>query len=180
MFKVNNRNTRKRCEICSQLTIKTAERRLWRRSGVFIVNFQHISRLFLVFPLLTLIKLMLAGQPHLPTIRESLRWLNLTQKLLGVPRSFQFWVNRYTTVSLSLLFLDQAVMLLLVQGMYTELQYWNVFNSSTKLNVLVHGTCSGICFCYFNQLKAKSVFQEEGEFLLLNKWYWGVGDTHWH
>ena len=66
MFEVNNRNTRKRCEICSQVTIKTAERRLWRRSGVFIVNFEHISRLFLVFPLLTLIKLMLAGQPIYP------------------------------------------------------------------------------------------------------------------
>ena len=40
-FKVNNRNTRTRCEICSKLTIKTPERR--RRSGVFIVNFEHIS-----------------------------------------------------------------------------------------------------------------------------------------
>ena len=27
LFKVNNKNTRKRCEICSQLTIKTPERR---------------------------------------------------------------------------------------------------------------------------------------------------------
>ena len=26
LFKVNNRNTRKRCEICSKLTIKTPER----------------------------------------------------------------------------------------------------------------------------------------------------------
>ena len=29
LFKVNNRNTRKRCEICSKLTIKTPERRHW-------------------------------------------------------------------------------------------------------------------------------------------------------
>ena len=43
MFKVNNRNTRTRCEICSKLTIKTPERRQWRRSGFFIVNFEHIS-----------------------------------------------------------------------------------------------------------------------------------------
>ena len=28
LFKVNNKNTRKRCEICSTLTIKTPERRL--------------------------------------------------------------------------------------------------------------------------------------------------------
>ena len=27
LFKVNNRNTRKRCEICPMLTIKTPERR---------------------------------------------------------------------------------------------------------------------------------------------------------
>ena len=27
MFKVNNKNTRKRCEICSKLKIKTPERR---------------------------------------------------------------------------------------------------------------------------------------------------------
>ena len=27
LFKVNNRNTRKRCKICSKLTIKTSERR---------------------------------------------------------------------------------------------------------------------------------------------------------
>ena len=54
MFKVNNRNTRARCEICSKLTIKIPERRYWRRSGVFIANFEHISHLVLVFLLLTL------------------------------------------------------------------------------------------------------------------------------
>ena len=56
LFKVNNRNTRKRCEICSKLRIKTPERRFWRRSGVSIVNFKHISHLFLLFLLLTLSK----------------------------------------------------------------------------------------------------------------------------
>ena len=53
ILKVNNRNTRARCEICSKLTIKTPERDYWRRSGVFIVNFEHISHLVLVFLLLT-------------------------------------------------------------------------------------------------------------------------------
>ena len=43
LFIVNNRNTRTRCEICSKLTIKTPGRLHWRRSGVFIVNFEHIS-----------------------------------------------------------------------------------------------------------------------------------------
>ena len=37
-----------------KLTVKTLERRHWRRSGVFIVNFEHISHLVLVFLLLTL------------------------------------------------------------------------------------------------------------------------------
>ena len=37
MFKVKNRNTRSRGEICSKLTIMTPERRQWPRSGVFIV-----------------------------------------------------------------------------------------------------------------------------------------------
>ena len=43
LLKVNNRNTRARCQLCSKLTIKTSERRHWRRSGVFIVNFEHKS-----------------------------------------------------------------------------------------------------------------------------------------
>ena len=53
MFKVNNRNTGARCEIRLKLTIKTPERRR-RRSGVFIVNFEHISHLAFVLFLLTL------------------------------------------------------------------------------------------------------------------------------
>ena len=45
----SNRNTRTRCKLFSKLTIKIPE----RRSGVFIVNFEHISHI-LVFLLLTL------------------------------------------------------------------------------------------------------------------------------
>ena len=37
----------------SKCYFNKAERH-WRRSGVFIVNFEHISHLFLVFLLLTL------------------------------------------------------------------------------------------------------------------------------
>ena len=49
--KINNRDTRDRCEIGSKLTVKTPER---RRSGLFIVNFEHVLHLFLVFLVLTL------------------------------------------------------------------------------------------------------------------------------
>ena len=58
LFKANNRNTRTMCEICSKLTIKTPERRRWRRSGIFIVNFEQIFHIVLVFLLLTLSQLM--------------------------------------------------------------------------------------------------------------------------
>ena len=57
MFKVNNRNTRSRSEICSDVTMKTPERcqchRQWRRSVAFIVIFQHVTHLVLVLFLLT-------------------------------------------------------------------------------------------------------------------------------
>ena len=61
MFKVNTRNTRIRCEICSKLTIKILEQRQLRRFAVFIVKFEHISYLILVFLLLILIDKELAG-----------------------------------------------------------------------------------------------------------------------
>ena len=54
LLKVNNRNTRTRCEICSKLTIKTPEQSRWRHFDVFIVNFEHVSHFVLVFLLLTL------------------------------------------------------------------------------------------------------------------------------
>ena len=32
------------CKICSKLTTMTLERRQWGRTGVFIVNFEHITQ----------------------------------------------------------------------------------------------------------------------------------------
>ena len=54
LLKVNNKNIRAMFEICSKLTIKIPERRHSGRSGIFIVNFEHISHLVIVFLLLTL------------------------------------------------------------------------------------------------------------------------------
>ena len=54
LFKVHNRNTKTRYEICSKLTIKIPKRYQWDRSCIFIVNFQNISHLVVVFLLLTL------------------------------------------------------------------------------------------------------------------------------
>ena len=57
MFKVNSGNTKARCEICSNLTVKTPGLNC-RFSGVFIVNFGHISHIVLLFPLLILLTLL--------------------------------------------------------------------------------------------------------------------------
>ena len=77
LLKVNNRNIRKSCEISSKLTIKTPDRRHWRRTGVFIVDFEHISHLYVLFSFLTLNKSMLAR--ILPTIF----WNNFFTKLVS-------------------------------------------------------------------------------------------------
>ena len=42
LFKLNKRHVRTKCGMYSILVIKTTERRHSRRSGVFIVNFEHI------------------------------------------------------------------------------------------------------------------------------------------
>ena len=56
MFRVSNKDTR------TTTTMKIPERRHWRRSGIFIVNFEQISHLALVFLLLTLSRYMPAGK----------------------------------------------------------------------------------------------------------------------
>ena len=45
--------------MCSKLTIKTPKQLQWRRSGVFIVNFEQVSHLFLLFLLSTVNMLIL-------------------------------------------------------------------------------------------------------------------------
>ena len=59
LLKVNNRNKRK--SIHSKLLIKTPQRGHWRRSEVFIANFEHISQLLLVFLSFTLNRSMFDG-----------------------------------------------------------------------------------------------------------------------
>ena len=56
MFNFNSRTTRKGREIISKLSTKSPRQRRWGRSGVFVVNFEHILHTFLLFLLLTLYK----------------------------------------------------------------------------------------------------------------------------
>ena len=46
----------KKKRVCPKLAINTPVRRHWRRYFVFMVNFKHISYLFVLFLLLTLSK----------------------------------------------------------------------------------------------------------------------------
>ena len=46
LLKVNNRNTRKRCEICSKLTIKIPERRQWRLLVSLLLTLNIFHTLF--------------------------------------------------------------------------------------------------------------------------------------
>ena len=59
--KLTMEKTGRRCEVRSKLTMKILERRHWPRSTFFIISFEHISHLVLVFLLLTLSRQMLAG-----------------------------------------------------------------------------------------------------------------------
>ena len=46
--KINNKNTRTRCEICSKLTIKILERHQWRRKNTVPENLKGLT-LYLLF-----------------------------------------------------------------------------------------------------------------------------------
>ena len=101
LFKFNSRSTRKRCGICSQLTIKTSKRRHWR-PVVFDVNCEPISHLFSgissvdyehvffcwVFPkkLLRLVKLPLTSpRNHKPLLKTALsQEMYLVQRLQSI------------------------------------------------------------------------------------------------
>ena len=97
LLKVNNRNTRIRCEICSKLTIKIPKRRQWRRSGIFIVNFEHTPHLVLVFLLLTLNILLPAGS-----------WLSIEASVLPEtsPILYSILVTCFHVVTTSVVFQD--------------------------------------------------------------------------
>ena len=91
LLKVNNKNSKKWCKICSKLTIKAPKRRQSRRSGVFIVNFEHISQLFSEFLLLTLNKLILNASRDI--------WVRL--RLKKVKETGYHWVTNTQSSSIA-------------------------------------------------------------------------------
>ena len=67
-----------------KLTIKTPERRHWCGSGVFIVNFEHISHIAMVFSWLTSNKWILAGFSSLFFKKLRIKWKDPWTKLCGL------------------------------------------------------------------------------------------------
>lgn len=61
LFRFSNGCTRVMCVIFSKLTLMTPEQCQWPRCGIFLVNFEKILHLVLIFPLLTLSKYMPSG-----------------------------------------------------------------------------------------------------------------------
>ena len=59
LFKVSSGITKTIREICSELITVTPEWRYWILSGVFFANYEQISHIILLFPLLTINKKML-------------------------------------------------------------------------------------------------------------------------
>ena len=73
LFKVSNTNTRTMWHICSKITLNTPEQGQWRRSVVFIVNFEHISHI--VLKIATAWKMSIYGVfsgPYFPAFRLSM------------------------------------------------------------------------------------------------------------
>ena len=93
LFKVNSRNTRTRCEICSKLKIKTPEWRQWRRSGFFIVNFEHMSHLVVVFLLLTLSRQMPARKSLLRVMILIIRNSCSYYSTKALSKTFNYWIE---------------------------------------------------------------------------------------
>ena len=100
LLKVIIRSTRTRCDICSKLTIKRPERHHWRRSGVFIINFEHISLLVLVFLLLTGSRYMPAGYVYVHVYIWESGGLNLRKRFLLKLMENIFGRNRLTEMVL--------------------------------------------------------------------------------
>ena len=98
LFKVNNRSTRKRCEICSKITVKTPERRL-----------------FLVFRLFTLSMYLFVGKflnLERPCVSYGNQLVNFSDQLTGfhimaiLARNWLKTFNVLLKISLEIIFLN--------------------------------------------------------------------------
>ena len=127
LLNVNYRNTRARCEICSELTIKTSEWSHCYCSAVSIANFEHISCLVQVFLLLTSNMLLLAGLKQI-----------FTKFFLFISRHSYITCKTTSKSQFDKLIKTQSVMWQNKQNhSIRKNKYWS-FNSSFQLICLNH------------------------------------------
>ena len=83
MFKVNDGNTRKLCEIGSKLRIKTPEQRHWCHSGIFMLNLNRFHTFFWCFHRwLWTSKFQIGRKPSVNLV--DVKWKNLSLKTIKV------------------------------------------------------------------------------------------------
>ena len=94
IFKVNVRNARTRCEICSKLTIKTPERRhFWKPFGNECVNYLGENS-FLVCLTESWIQLCVKCSENILEAALQINFENLgTSELGAYPQTITFWVT---------------------------------------------------------------------------------------
>ena len=96
MFKVNNRNTRTRCEICSKLTIKDQDNAR-HRSGVLIVKFELENAGWVYWFWLIIRLIRKATSPgNKAQSQYNLSVLKLPLNLISLEKQFNFitWINK--------------------------------------------------------------------------------------
>ena len=84
LFKVNNKNTKRRCKNMFKFNNKDTQRRQWNRSDISNAKFDDISRLLLVFLLLALSIYLFAGMKQLSQLRWELFlviWIRMLPEL---------------------------------------------------------------------------------------------------
>ena len=138
----SHRNTRKRCEICSKLTLKT-ERHLLLRCEVFIVNSEQISHLFVVFLSLTWGMFYLLGKLK-PTIIKSILSFSFVIAFMAteIVNVLSFWVTyenseKYETMA-SYAFLVFEIDILLTHWM-KSVQIWSFMARNFPYSIRIRG-----------------------------------------
>ena len=98
LFKVNKRNSRKRCEICLKLTKKTPE---WRQKRVFFVCFEHVFASW-VKTFQQYILLSLEAFCHIPpTLRFAINYTYKKVSILVIFTGARFMLNMIEEFMLS-------------------------------------------------------------------------------
>ena len=129
MFKVNDRRTRARCEICSKLAIRIPERHHWRRSGIFIVNF---------WTYLT---------PCSSVSVVNFEQVNAGWQEIHFNYLFPYWLTSLTTCVFAYVL---TYVLYYYNSIYNEMLLWSTTNFSKTAFRILHKFCQGYSLSLFS------------------------------